>query len=334
MTAAPPTISVVIPMFNEEEALGITLDTVIREMEACGHAFELVCVDDGSRDRTAELLSGWSDRDRRVRPVLLSRNFGKEAALAAGLAAATGDAAILIDADMQHPPALIPAMVDCWLDGYDVVSAEKRDRGRERLAYRIMAATFNLLMGAAAGARHRGASDFKLLDRQVIDALHQCPERHRFFRGLVMWVGFRETSIPFEVALRAAGTTKWSLISLIRYSVRSLLAFSVFPLKLTAALGVVGLFVVVAMSSIALYQYATGTAIRGFTTVIFLQSLIGGGLFASLGVLALYVSQMYEEQKQRPLFIVRQPRSPMTERTRRLDTLNGPLQRRRGARIE
>jgi dolichol-phosphate mannosyltransferase len=205
-------------------------------------------------------------------------------------------------------------MVDRWLDGYDIVNAEKRDRGRESLAYRVMASTFNVLMGAAAGARHRGASDFKLLDRQVIEALHQCPERHRFFRGLVTWVGFRETSIPFEVAPRAAGTTKWSLVGLIRYSLRNLLAFSAFPLKLMAALGLLGLLVVVIVSSIALYQYATGTAVSGFTTVIVLQSIIGGGLFASLGVLALYLSEVYEEQKQRPLFIVRRPRAPSTER--------------------
>jgi dolichol-phosphate mannosyltransferase len=312
-------ISIIVPMFNEQEALGITLGTVIEQMESCGHAFELVCVDDGSRDRTAELLAEWSERDARIVPLILSRNFGKEAALAAGLAAATGDAAILIDADMQHPPTLIPTMVDRWLDGYDIVNAVKRDRGRERLAYRIMAATFNMLMGAAAGARHRGASDFKLLDRQVIDAIDQCPERHRFFRGLVTWVGFRETSVPFEVAPRAAGTTKWSLVGLIRYSLRNLLAFSAFPLKLTAALGLLGLLVVVAVSSIALYQYATGTAIGGFTTVIFLQSIIGGGIFASLGVLALYISEMYEEQKQRPLFIVRRPRSSITHRIRRPD---------------
>lgn len=303
-------VSVIIPMFNEEEALGITLQRLVEELEPCGHDFELVCVDDGSSDRTPSLLEDWRARDARVRTVTLSRNFGKEAALAAGLMAAEGDAAILIDADMQHPPTLIPQMLKHWREGYEVVNAEKRDRGEEGFAYRVMAGAFNKLMGAAAGRPQHGASDFKLLDRQVIQALQQCPERQRFFRGLVTWVGFREISVPFEVAPRAAGVTKWSTWGLVRYSLRNLLAFSAFPLKLVALFGFFGLLVAAVISAITLYHYASGTAVSGFTTVILLQSIIGGVLLASLGVLALYVSEMYEEQKQRPLFIVRQPRPP------------------------
>lgn len=305
----PPTLSIIVPAFNEEAAIVHTIEAVVAEVERTGESFELVIVDDGSRDATPRLLERASSADPRVRPVYLSRNFGKEAALAAGLGVARGDALLFIDADLQHPPSLIPDMVARWREGYDVVSATKESRGRESLVYKVMAKLFNVLMGGAAGNSFRGASDFKLLDRQVCDAIKACPERGRFFRGLVTWVGFRTTTIPFQVAERVAGETKWSLRALVRYSLQNLIAFSAFPLHLVAMGGFATLLFAVGLSAQTLYRYVVGEALSGFTTVILVQLVLGGVLLAGLGVIALYVAELYREVKARPVFVVRHPRA-------------------------
>lgn len=228
--------------------------------------------------------------------------------MAAGLAEARGRAVLLMDADLQHPPDLIPRMVELWDQGYDVVSAVKETRARESLLYRAMTGLFNKLMGGAAGGSFRGASDFKLLDRQVVDALASCPENTRFFRGLVTWVGFRTATIPFKVAERVAGTTKWSPFGLVRYSLRNLIAFSALPLKLVAAVGFGTLVFAGGLAAQTLWRYLAGQALSGFTTVILLQLILGGLLLSGIGVIALYIAELYEEVKRRPVFLVRRQR--------------------------
>ena len=302
-------LSVVLPMFNEEGVAALTLDEVVKQLRTLDMQFEVICVDDGSQDGTLTALMARAAADDRVVPLVLSRNYGKEAALAAGLVAARGDAVLLMDSDLQHPPELIPKLIEQWRAGYDVVNAVKANRGREGLSYRLMAYVFNRLMGSTANHAFQGASDFKLLDRQVVNALLSLPEKTRFFRGLVAWVGFRTTDVAFNVAPRAGGATKWSTRALIRYSLRNLISFSEFPLKLVAAMGVLMLLFSAAVAVHTLYRYISGTAITGFTTVILLQLVLGGLLLASVGVLALYLAQLYAEVKSRPTFIVRRPRA-------------------------
>lgn len=302
-----PEISVLLPMYNEESVLAETLSVVRAELSKVTDSFELICINDGSTDRTAQLLNAAAKEDSRVRPIELSRNFGKEAAMAAGLDHALGRAVLLLDADLQHPATLIPEMVAAWRGGAEVVNGVKLSRGKEGLLYKAMAALFNQLMGGRSGG-FRGASDFKLLDRQVVDALKQCPERHRFFRGLVAWVGFSSVDIPFHVQERAAGETKWSTSGLIRYSLRNLLSYSALPLRLIAVAGFTTLLFAAAMAVWTLIRYLRGDALAGFPTVILLQLMFGGILLTGLGVMALYLAEMFEEAKRRPVYLYRVPR--------------------------
>jgi polyisoprenyl-phosphate glycosyltransferase len=296
-------------MFEEAAIVEQVLATLKTELEHTGKTFELVCVDDGSKDATPDLLAAAQNADARVVPVPLSRNFGKESALAAGLAAARGRAVILMDADLQHPPELIRELVARWDEGYDVVSAKKRQRASEGLVYRVLAKLFNVLIGSAANASFAGASDFKLLDRQVVDTLLDLPERNRFFRGLVTWVGYRTVDVPFDVRARVGGNTKWSTIGLVRYSIKNLVAFSSFPLRAMAGVGFVTLVFAFGLALQTIYRWLRGDALSGFPTVILLELILGSLMLASLGVIALYLAAIYEEVKHRPVFIVRKPRS-------------------------
>ncbi len=303
-----PFISAIVPLFNEQEVVELTLKTLVEQLSILGDRFELICVDDGSSDGTLGQLYRRADLDSRIRVVALSRNFGKEAAMAAGLQVAEGDAILFLDADLQHPPELIPQMLELWQSGYDIVNGVKEYRARESFSYRISANLFNWLMGGVAQVDFRGASDFKLLDRQVADVLRQLPETRRFFRGLVAWSGFRSVRLPYAVKDRAAGKTKWSLFGLLRYSLRNLLAFSEMPLRAVAAAGFSTLIFAALLAAWQLYRYVTGTTLSGFTTVILLQLLLDGLLLTGVGIVAVYLAEMYAEVKQRPLYVVRRPR--------------------------
>ncbi len=305
-----PELSVVLPMYNEAEMVEACLAAVGAEIQRTGRTYEIVCVDDGSSDATPALLDAAALRDQRVIPVHLSRNFGKEAALSAGLDAACGRAVLLMDADLQHPTDLIPTMLARWDEGHDVVDAVKSDRGREGFAYKAAAGVFYGLMGSAAGANLRGSSDFKLLDRQVVDAVRACPERNRFFRGLVAWVGFRVARVPFQVRDRAAGTSKWSFRGLVAYSLRNLVAFSAAPLRVVAWAGVATVGLAALLAADTLWNWWSGVAVDGFTTVILALTALSGLILLSLGVIAAYIAQLYEEQKARPMFVVRADRTP------------------------
>lgn len=296
-------------MFNEEAVLDETLAVVRSEAEKVSDSFEILCINDGSTDRTGELLQRAAQDDPRLLPIELSRNFGKEAAMAAGLDHARGRAVLILDADLQHPAHLLGDMVAAWRAGADVVSGVKESRGSEGLLYGLMARVFNALMGGATReGNFRGASDFKLLDRQVVEALKACPERHRFFRGLVAWVGFRTRDIPFHVQERAGGTTKWSTRQLVRYSLQNLLSFSALPLRVIAFLGFSTLFFAALMAAWTVYRFVRGDALSGFPTVILLQLILGGLLLTSLGVISLYLAEMFEEIKRRPVYLYRTPR--------------------------
>jgi dolichol-phosphate mannosyltransferase len=302
---AEPELSIVVPLHDESEVLGQLVDEVTAAVRPLGRPFELVLVDDGSRDDTAERIAALSIGDPTVVPVLLSRNFGKEAALLAGLEAARGRAVVLMDGDLQHPPTVIPAMLARWDEGYHVVNAVKEDRGREGLAYRWLARGFYALLGGALGEQMQGQSDFKLLDRQVVDALIALPERRRFFRGLVVWVGFHSASVPFRVAPRAAGRTSWSRFGLVRYALVNLVSFSSVPLQAIAWLGFAVTGASGALAAQTLYTWAMDQAVSGFTTTILAVLLTSGAILLCLGVIAVYLAAIYDEIKQRPVYVAR-----------------------------
>jgi dolichol-phosphate mannosyltransferase len=300
-------LSVVVPVFNEVSGIEAAISRLRGVLDGLDLAsYELVCVDDGSTDGSGECLDRLCASDQRVRVVHFTRNFGKEAALQAGLEATRGDAAIFMDADLQHPPELIPQLVELWRDGgYDVVEARKRSRGDEGLLYRGLAWLFNGLMSRATGAGMHGASDYKLLARPALDALAQLPERHRFFRGLVHWIGFEHTSVEFDVDPRESGQPSFRPIDLLRYAFDGFLSFSTLPLVMIATAGVATTAFGALLGAVALWHFATGVAMSGFTTVILLQVIFSGLILASLGTIALYLGRLFEEVKGRPLYLVR-----------------------------
>lgn len=315
-------LSVIMPMFNEEDIVRHTLDVVKRQLDDIGLRYEIICVNDGSKDRTAEILDAAASDDSRVVPLHLSRNFGKEGALAAGIDYARGDATIILDADLQHPPSIIPKMVASWERGYDIVEARKAQRAKENLLYRILAKTFYAIAGYSSGIDIRGSSDFKLLDRQVVDTLKSLPERSRFFRGLVKWIGFKNKVIDFNVEDRAGGQSGWSTFQLLRYAINNILAFTVAPLYLVTWLGLLTTLAGVGLGVQTLYNYIGGNAVSGFTTVILLLIFFAGVILFAIGTVAIYLAKVIHEVKHRPTYIVR--KSPILPRSDSASKVGAP----------
>jgi len=313
-----PEISVVVPLYNEAAVVGQFADELIATLRTIQTTWEILLVDDGSVDETVRRIREVAARESGIVPVELSRNFGKESALAAGLEAASGEAVIVMDGDLQHPPSLIPELVRRWRGGAEVVNAVKSDRGRETLFYKLAAKVFYLLIGEAMGRRLESQSDFKLLDRQVVDQIRGFREQQRFFRGLVAWVGFRVDDVPFEVQERSSGRSSFGALRLVRYAVRNLMAFSSGPLQAIAWLGGITTALAGILAVQTLYNWASGRAVDGFTTAILVTLILGGINLACLGIIAVYQSVMYDELKGRPRFIVRKDRSLRGRRSIRM----------------
>ena len=232
-------LSVIIPAYNEQENIEKTAETIYKILSDSRIECEIMFVDDGSRDRTWEIISRLSEENPSIRGLKFSRNFGKEGAIFAGLKACEGDAAVVIDCDLQHPPELIPEMVSLWEQGFEVVEAVKASRGKESLIYKMFAKSFYRLMKNSADVNLDRASDYKLMDRKVIDALNDMPERLTFFRALSSWVGFKTTQIEFNVAPRNAGTTKWNFKKLAKFAISNITGFTNLPLQLITGMGVI-----------------------------------------------------------------------------------------------
>lgn len=298
-------LSLLIPFYNEEQQIPITLATVIPILEGLGLDFELVLVDDGSRDRTWAVISEAAQEDPRIIGLNFSRNFGKEAAICAALDRATGDAVILMDGDLQHPPQHIPEMVRLWREeGYHIVEGVKSTRGKESLASRVNAKVFYGLFRRFSGYDLRNASDFKLLDRSVVGQWRRLGEHDTFFRGLSAWLGFRRTTFSFEVAARQTGGSKWSVLRLANLSINAITGFSAMPLQFITVLGMILLFLSIALGIQTLVMWFSGQAASGFTTVILLLLLIGGSIMLSLGLIGIYIARIFTEVKGRPRYIV------------------------------
>ena len=299
------TLSIVLPVLNEARLLPEALAEIGECARRSGADYEIIVVDDGSTDWTWEIIGALAEESPEIRGIRLSRNFGKESAIVSGIESASGDAVIVMDADLQHPPALIPEMVARWREGTaDIVEAVKVHRGREPLSSSLGAKFFYWLLRHLAGIDLDNASDFKLLDRKVVDAHNRFPESSRFFQGIVFWLGFRKVQIPFSVPERADGRSRRSTWKLIRLAVNASTAYSSFPLHFITLMGAVTFFVSMVLVIQTLSMKFSGHAVSGFTTVILLLLFIGSALMLSLGIIGLYISRIYEEVKRRPKFII------------------------------
>lgn len=297
-------ISLLIPFYNEENQIPITLAAVYPIMDSLNMDYELILVDDGSRDRTWPVIEAAGQKDSRIIGLHFSRNFGKEAAICAALDQSTGDAVILMDGDLQHPPQHIPEMVRLWQEGYEVVEGVKTTRGKESFSSRLNAQVFYGLFRRFSGYDLRNASDFKLLDRCVVDQWRRLGEHDTFFRGLSAWLGFKRTTFSFEVAARQTGGSKWSVVRLAGLSINAITGFSALPLQFITGLGLLLLLLCMILGIQTLVNWIVGNAASGFTTVILLLLLIGGSIMISLGLIGIYIARIFTEVKGRPRYII------------------------------
>ncbi|MBQ8932366.1 MAG: glycosyltransferase family 2 protein [Ruminiclostridium sp.] len=296
-------LSVVIPAFNEQENIPVTTERM-REILSPITEYELIFVDDGSRDNTWKIIKELSEKDSSVKGLHFSRNFGKEGAIFAGLKAASGDCVAVIDCDLQHPPELLPKMLDAWNNGAEVVEAVKASRGKEGIIYKLFAKTFYRMMKNSANVDLDGASDYKLMDRKVVDALNEMPERLTFFRALSCWVGFKTEKIEFDVAPRNAGKTKWSFRKLFKYALSSITSFTNVPMQIITVSGILFFIFAIILGIQTIVNFCTGNAADGFSTVILLILITGSILMLGIGIIGYYLSKIYEEIKCRPRYIV------------------------------
>ena len=297
-------LSVVLPAYNEELMTAKVCRTLKEILDHEGISYELVLVDDGSSDGTWNQIEQISEQDPNVTAVHFSRNFGKEAAIVAGLAQASGDAVAVMDCDLQHPPETLVKMFRLWEQGYEVVEGIKTNRGKESLLHRKSAGFFYGIMSRATGFDMQNASDFKLLDRKAVESVLSMPERSMFFRATSSWIGYRSTSVLFEVLEREAGESKWSARSLISYAFRNIVAFTTLPLQFVTA-GAVGCFICSLILLVySLVRYFTGHAVEGYTTLLIVLLFIGSAVMMSLGIIGYYIARIYEEVKTRPRYIV------------------------------
>lgn len=297
-------LSIVIPLFNEANHMESSLEHWHQLFDTLDITVELILVDDGSDDSTWDCIRGQAVNHPRVLGIRLSRNFGKEAALAAGLEHARGDVVAVMDGDLQHPPELLRDMLSRWRAGAEVVEAVKVRRGSESLLNRWSASLFYSTFSKLTGQDLYGASDFKLMDKRVLDAWRRMGERNLFFRGMHSWLGFRRVQVPFEVAERADGIGKWSTLALLALATRAITAFSSAPLHLISVIGAGFLAFALALALQTLYFKLSGQALDGFTTVILLLLLIGGAVMIGLGVIGVYIARIYDEVKQRPRYLI------------------------------
>lgn len=299
--AVSPELSIVVPCYNEQVGLPLLWERLRSACDAAGVTFEALLIDDGSRDGTADVIRTLAAQHAAVRGVLLSRNFGHQAAVSAGYDHARGRAVLVMDADLQHPPELIPDFLRHWRAGNDVVYAYRRN-ARPRVGYRL----HNWLCQVTIPHE---AADFRLLDRKVVDALRRMPERNRFVRGLVAWLGFRQKGIPYDQPPRQAGSAAYTWRKRLRLQVDSVFSFSTAPLRISVCLGLLtlalGLIYAVYILGVLLFRGREGV-VSGWPALIITVLILGGVQLVCLGMVAEYVGRIYDEVKQRPLYVVRE----------------------------
>ncbi len=297
-------LSIVLPAYNEEQNISNTTAVLSELLEKNKIEYELIFISDGSGDGTFAEIQKAAQKNPHVKGAEFSRNFGKEAGIFAGLELAAGDAVIVMDCDLQHPPQVIPEMWKKWQEGAEVVEGIKSSRGKESLGYKLSAGLFYKIMSRLIKMDMNSSSDYKLLDRKVVDVLLGLPERNTFFRALTFWAGFRTETVSYQVQERQFGKSKWSLWSLMKYAVTNATSFSTLPLQLVTIMGLISILLSVILGVQTLVKYLMGTAVEGFTTVILLILIIGGFIMLSLGIIGHYIARIYEEVKGRPKYII------------------------------
>lgn len=297
-------LSVVLPAYNEQQNIAYTTEVLSGLFEQNGIDYELIFVSDGSSDATYEEIEKAAAANHRVKGAQFSRNFGKEAGIFAGLELSSGDAVVVMDCDLQHPPETILTMWQKWQEGVEIVEGVKSDRGRESIFYRMSAGLFYKIMSRLIKMDMNASSDFKLLDRKVVNVLLSLPERNTFFRALTFWAGFRSETVEYEVKERRYGSSKWSLWSLMRYAISNATSFSTLPLQIVTFAGIASIFFSIALAVQTLVRFLMGASVEGFTTVILLILIIGGMIMLSLGIIGHYIARIYEEVKGRPRYII------------------------------
>lgn len=297
-------LSIVLPSYNEEQNIENTANVLSGLLEKENIPYELIFISDGSGDQTYPEILKAAKANPCVKGAQFSRNFGKEASIFAGLSMAEGDACIVMDCDLQHPPEVIPKMWALWQEGFEIVEGMKSSRGRESLGYKLSAGIFYKVMSKLIKMDMNASSDYKLIDRKVMDVLLGLTEKNTFFRALTFWAGFRTTTVEYEVQNRQFGESKWSFFSLMKYAVSNATSFSTLPLQLVTVMGIISIFFSVLLAFQTLIKYVMGTAVEGFTTVILLILIIGGFIMLSLGIIGHYIARIYEEVKGRPKYII------------------------------
>lgn len=299
-------LSIVLPVYNEELNIERAYQAIKEVLAPKGIDFELVFVNDGSKDNSFEVIKKLAAevRDAKIMGVSFSRNFGKEAAIFSGLAHATGDVCAVMDCDLQHPPETLLEMYELWQEGFEIIEGVKRSRGKENILYKGFSKLFYALISRATGIEMYRSSDFKMLDRKVVDEYIRLSERNIFFRALSSWLGFKSTVVEFDVKEREVGVTKWSIKSLVKYAIGSITAFTTAPMQLITVMGCIFFLFAIVLGIQSLVKWAMGHALEGFTTVILLLLITGSLIMMSLGIIGYYLAKIYEEIKSRPRYIV------------------------------
>ncbi|OXM87461.1 glycosyltransferase family 2 protein [Paenibacillus rigui] len=307
MLFEPIRYSVIVPMFNEQEVIVETYRRLKCVMDTLGEPYELLLVNDGSRDRTAEIVNGIIENDANVKMISFARNFGHQVAISAGMDHAQGQAVVVIDADLQDPPEVIVSMIGKWKEGYDVVYGKRVERRGETWFKRVTAHGFYRLLKALTSVDIPvDTGDFRLIDRKVCDVLKSLTERNRYVRGLVSWVGFRQTSVEYIREERWAGETKYPLGKMLRFALDAITSFSYKPLKLAGYLGFTLSAVSFLYLMIIMYQKLfTDTTITGWASIVAVNLFFNGVMLIILGIIGEYIGRIYDESKGRPLYIIR-----------------------------
>lgn len=296
-------LSVIIPAYNEEKCIKRVYSEIHSLLVENNIESEFIFVDDGSQDKTYKMINELSLEEENIIGLHFSRNFGKESAISAGLAAVNGECAVVIDCDLQHPPEKIIEMYRLWEQGYEIVEGIKRERGQEKKLYGVGAKIFYSLISCMAGFDMSNSSDFKLLDRRVVDVLNKMPERG-FFRAMSYWVGYSKTEVEYDVRERVDGESKWSTRGLIKYALLNISSYSTAPMQIVTKLGAVMFIISVIFGVWALIDKITGRALEGMTTVIIITIFIGSIIMISLGIIGYYIARIYEEIQGRPKYII------------------------------
>ena len=308
MLNTAPFLSIVAPAYNESEALGLFFERLTPILDSTGLAYEIVCVNDGSRDNTFDLLCELRQQYPAIKVVDLSRNFGKEPALTAGLDICSGDIVVPIDVDLQDPPELIPQMIAKWQEGYDVVLALRSDRSTDSFMKRLTANGFYKVFGRVSQVdMPSNAGDFRLMDRRVVEALKRLPERTRFMKGLFAWLGFKTTSVEFKREARSAGEGKWGSWKLWNFALDGIFSFSTAPLRIWTYIGFLlsvfsALYLVYVVSDTLIY----GNPVDGYPSLVAISLFFNGAILMGLGIMGEYVGRIFLETKRRPIYLVRE----------------------------